>query len=467
MHRILQRTAAALSFGAALAGCSSFLDVERATTDPNLPSAATRDQLFVGAQANIFAQQEGPLAMIVCQWMQQCSGINGRFVEQQDNYLGVSAATFDQPFQEVYSAGGLLSLRSIQASASAEGDKVYEGIAQVLEALLIGTTADIWGNIPYSETVGDNPEPAFDGQMAVYTALQALLDQAIANIGGAGAGPPLADDLFYGGVDDTEANRARRKAQWVATARTLKARYHLHTAEVLGAPAYTAARTAALQGISTPDNDFRTRHSSTTSERNMWVQFQNTSGFGLDLVAGKRLVDIMLAQNDPRLSEYFGRNEQGGYGGMDVTTQAGTPGPEISSLQGSGRHRDDFRQPIVTWEENQLIIAEASLALADPATAQTALNAVRTARGKPIVVATLQSVMEEKYISLFQNLEVWNDWKRTCVPQLRPAFGRPGVPRRLFYGQTEEQTNPNTPSSADQNMFTLPNPNDPNACPIS
>jgi hypothetical protein len=48
-----------------------------------------------------------------------------------------------------------------------------------LEALLVGTTADIWGNIPYSETVGDNPTPAFDDQMAVYTAVQALLDQAM------------------------------------------------------------------------------------------------------------------------------------------------------------------------------------------------------------------------------------------------------------------------------------------------
>jgi starch-binding outer membrane protein, SusD/RagB family len=465
MHRILRRSAVALCFGAALGGCSSFLDADKATRDPNLPSEATRDQLFVGAQANIFAQQEGPLAMIACQWMQQCSGINGRFVQQQDNY-SVNAATFDLPFQEIYSAGGLLSLRTIQASAADEGDAVYEGIAQVLEALLIGTTADIWGNIPYSETVGDNPTPAFDDQMQVYAALQTLLDEAITNIGGAGDGPPLADDLFYGTTADGDVNTdANRKAQWREVARTLKARYHMHTAERLGAAAYTAARTAALQGISTPDNDFMTRHTGTTSERNMWVQFQNTSGFGLDLVAGKRLVDIMTAQNDPRLPEYFGFNSQGGYGGMDVTTQAGTPGPQISPLAGSGRHADDFRQPIVTWEENQLIIAEASLALNDLPTAQTALNAVRAAHGKGVVVATLQSIMEEKYISLFQNLEVWNDWKRTCLPQLTPAFGKTAIPGRLYYGQTEEQTNRlNTPSSAEQNLFTVFNPNDPNRC---
>ena len=451
MPGLLHRTAVALCFGAGLAGCSSFLDADKATTDPNLPSAPSRDQLFVGAQANIFAQQEGPLAMIVCQWMQQCAGINGRFVEQQDSY-SVNAGTFDLPFSEVYSAGGLNSLRAIQASAAEAGDKVYEGVAQVLEALLIGTTADIWGSIPYSQALSDTPNPAFDDQMGVYTAVQALLDQAITNLGGAGAGPG-GIDLFLGGD----------KAAWIQVARTLKARYHLHTAERLGAAAYTAARTQALLGISSPANDLRTTHTGTTSERNMWRQFQVTSGFGLDLVAGKRLVDIMKAQSDPRLPEYFGLNENGGYGGFDVTTGT-TPAAEISQLAGSARDVDDFRQPLVTWEENQLILAETNFVLSGALAAQPYLNAVRAAHGKPIVVATLQAIMEEKYISLFQNIEVWSDWKRTCFPVLTPALNKTAIPARLFYGQTEEQTNTSTPpAGTTQNLFTR-NPNDPAGC---
>src|SRR5215212_5035198 len=92
MPKYLYRTAAALCVGGLLAGCSSFLDSTGAKADPNLPTAATTDQLFVGAQADIFAQQEGPLAMIACQWMQQCSGVNGRFVQQQDSY-SVNAGT--------------------------------------------------------------------------------------------------------------------------------------------------------------------------------------------------------------------------------------------------------------------------------------------------------------------------------------------------------------------------------------
>ena len=96
MTSLIYRTAAVVCFGS-LAACSSFLDSPGAKADPNLPTGATTDQLFVGAQADIFAQQEGPLAMIACQWMQQCSGVNGRFVEQQDSY-SVNAGTFDLPF---------------------------------------------------------------------------------------------------------------------------------------------------------------------------------------------------------------------------------------------------------------------------------------------------------------------------------------------------------------------------------
>jgi len=459
MRSSLSRTAAIFGLGLAVAGCSDFLNGGNAPADPNLPTGATRDQLFVGAQAALFAQQEGPLATIACQWMQQCAGVNGRFIQQQDSYsLNAGTTWLDVSFREIYSAGGLKSLRAIQASADAAGDRVYRGIAQVMEALLIGTAADIWGSIPYSDAIADNPEPAFDDQMAIYAALQTLLTEAIANVNGAGNGPaPAALDLIYGGD----------RAAWVEAAYTLKARFHLHTAERLGAPAYAAARAAALQGISSPANDLRTAHSGATSERNVWVQFQNTS-FGPDLVAGRRLVDLMKAQNDARISEYFAHNENGDYGGFDVTTGT-TPGDEISPLLGTGRSDPAFRQPIVTWDETQLILAETNYVLAGGgaagiAAAQPYLDAVKAAHGKALVPATLEAIIDEKYISMFQTIEPWNDWKRTCLPRLAPALGRPAIPGRLYYGQAEEQTNRNTPRSSEQNLFTVRNPNDPNGC---
>ena len=91
---------------------------------------------------------------------------------------------------------------------------------------------------------------------------------------------------------------------------------------------------------------------------------------------------------------------------------------------------------------------------------------MRARYGKTAIAnPTLADIMTEKYIILYQNLESWNDYKRTCLPVMHPARGKTVIPGRLYYGQTEEQTNPNTPPSSQQNLATVRNANDPAACP--
>ena len=430
-------------------GCNDFLDSPKAVNDPNNPTQASTTQLFEGVLANTYANQEGPVAMIICQWMQQCAGVNGRFVETQDNYT-IDASTFDISFQNIYNGGGLIGLRAIETQTTASGDKLYLGIAEVLEAMNMMFAADIWGDIPYSQAVTDSLTPAFDPQMQVYANLLTLLDKGIADLAAGGTGPGPAD-LVYGGD----------AAKWTQAAHTLKARIYLHQVEKLGNAQYTNALNEAKKGITSPANDWLAAHSSNTSERNMWAQFANTS-FGPDLVAGGALVKLMVSQNDPRVSKYFQPNGSGAFVGFDVST--GTPGvATISALNTD----PTYRQPIITYDETQLIIAEAALQTGDRTTAGTAFNAERTHVGKPAIAGsalTLSDVMTEKYITLFQNPEVWNDYKRTCLPALKPARNRSKIPGRIYYGQTEEQTNPNTPSSSSQNLFTFRNANDPNAC---
>jgi hypothetical protein len=448
MRRTWIIAAAAASLAA---GCNSFLDSPKAISDPNNPTVATRNQLFAGAQANVFGYYEGYVPMLVCGWMQQCAGINSRFVQTEGEY-GITAGSLDFTFSSVYSGGGLIGLRTIEASADADGDKVYKGITEVLEAMTMMLTADVWGDVPYREAVASNPTPVFDPQMQIYGDLLTLLDQAITDIGGAGPGPGPVD-LVYGGD----------KTKWIQAAHTLKARIYLRRVEKLGSGEYTNALKEAKLGISAPANDWLTKHSAANAERNVWQQFQSTSGFGNDLVAGARLVNLMKAQNDPRLPTYFGKAPDGTYGGFDATV--GTTALTAVSPLAGGRASDPlFRQPIITYDETQLIIAESALQTGDPATAATALNTVRARNGKPAISApTLNDIMTEKYITLFQNPEVWNDYKRTCLPTLTPVVGRAVIPGRFLYGQTEVQTNPQ-PQTASDNIFSRRNANDPNAC---
>ena len=445
---------AGLALLAATAGCNDFLNANKAVDDPNQPTSATRNTLLPGAAANLMDLQEGGVAMMVCEWMQQCAGQSGRFVEEFFKY-NVTGTSFDLTLNDIYAGGGLISLRAIQAEATAAGDIKFRGVAEVMEAMNMMWAADMLGALPYSQFEVGKTDAAFDSQMSIYTALQTLLDKAITDLGGAGAGPGRFD-IFYGG-DETK---------WIKLAHTLKARIALHTEEKLGTGQYAIALAQANLGINAADgsDDFLAAHTSNTSERNLWAQFQ-LSSFGADLVAGGRLADLMNAQNDPRRPEYFGQNENGGYGGVQPT---GTTDPdEISPIAGSERtDNETFRQPLVTWEENQLIKAEANFVLNGAAAAQPFLDAVRAKHGKPSVPATLQSIMEEKYISLFQNVETWNDFKRTCYPRLvptAPAFT--AIPGRLPYWDTEKQTNKNTP--AEQPLTTARNENDPNPCPTT
>jgi len=142
---------------------------------------------------------------------------------------------------------------------------------------------------------------------------------------------------------------------------------------------------------------------------------------------------------------------------------------KIRTMIGGGSARTNnvtFRQPIMTYEENQLIIAEALFQAGDVTGAATALNTVRARYSKPaLATPTLNDIMTEKYILLCQNLEAWNDWKRTCLPARKPAKDKTVIPGRIYYGETEEQTNHNTPASTAQTLSSVRNANDPAACP--
>ncbi len=69
-----------------------------------------------------------------------------------------------------------------------------------------------------------------------------------------------------------------------------------------------------------------------------------------------------------------------------------------------------------------MIIAESAFRLGNTADARIALNAVRAAAGRPPLAAvTLREIAVEQWITMFQNIEVWNYWKRNCEPRLRRA----------------------------------------------
>lgn len=464
-----------IALGAALpvlwaAGCSDFLKGGELSNNPNSPvsGVATASQLFISIQSNNFALNEGELPRSISQWMQQLVGAQRQQTTVMD-YTGITNSTYDGDFQAPYIGGGLIDLRVLETKSQAANDLLYLGIAQTMEAWIMSQTADMWGDIPYSQAVNfvQFPTPILDKQQDVYTATIALLNTAITNLGGAGGGPGNVDLVYHG-----------NSAQWIALAHTLKARIFMHQAEKLGAAMYDSAfANANLVGITANSGDYLAWHASgiQLSSNLEWQFMAAAGGTGRagDLVAStkgitstqvnSKLWNYMLATADTRWPLYFDSTNSGD-GNMSTA-----------------RLSDGFPQPLVTANENDLIIAEAALHKTAPnagaAAAALASEVGRWATAQtwhaaavvPVPGVTNDStIMYEKWILLFQNPETWNDWKRTCKPHLVPVSSLPQwgntVVSRVLYGITEQQTNNNIPpvGTAPNGAF---NWNDPNVCP--
>jgi starch-binding outer membrane protein, SusD/RagB family len=442
--------AAVLSLAAA--GCNNFLKGGDLTTDPNNPLNASPKQFFGSVQSNLWQQQSGDLARLTSLWMQQTLGAQ-RQMRDEYEYSGVVEGSFDAEFSRAYQGGGRLDLLKIDSISSQFGDSLMLGVSKIVEAWMIGTDADIWGDIPFSQADSFTvyPQPVLDPQQTVYSDVQNMLSEGIADLAtGVGVGPEEFD-LVYGGDP----------VQWTELAHTLKARFFLHTAEQLGTPAYQSALTEADLGISSNDNDYIANFSGSQAlESNPWWQFvdaNGSTGRAGDLVAAPSfLSNLLTSLSDPRFTDYY--------------NLANNTTSKFSKV----RENPIYPQPFVTYNENLLIKAEAQFQTGNTGGALTTLNQERALWATatpwhsaftlpPIGSSTLSAIMTEKYIVLFQNIETWNDYKRTCIPNLTPVNNTQGgvIPGRLLYPLQERQTNPNIPAPSQQ---PARNWNDPNPC---
>ena len=445
----IAKTILVIGIAASMLGCGNYINSSEVELDPNRATEVSPDLLFNSVQVASFATHEGQLARVASIWMQQMAGTDRQFLALgQYTHTEVDHA-YDM--NAIYWGGGLVDIRKIIAMSEERGDLEYAGMAKVWEALNMGMAASIWGDLPYSEAVGDIEFPQLDEQENIYRALQFLLDEAIEDLqSGAGGYIPPNEFVYSGDL-----------GRWVEAAHSLKARLYMHWAEV-DAANYSAALGQAQMGISSPDGNFTSFHSTAEVESSVRAQFQRSRDSYQR--AGRFMIDLLKSRNDPRLEIYYGPDAEGSFSGADP----GESNISVSNLSDVLLAKDAAAE-ILTWSETRLIIAECLFKTGDEAGALAELNEVRRGLETKWGIALeslgvaedltgealIDAIMEEKYIALFLNAEVWNDWKRTN----RPAFvNAEDIPRRLFYSQLERSTNPNIPVPSAQ---PLRNDNDP------
>jgi hypothetical protein len=444
-----------------LISCSKdFLEGPEVMEDPNRATNVTADQLFNGVQVKTFFILEGQLNRIASLWMQQLGGTS-RQMNELSKYNYVENDTNDE-MDDLFTDGGLVDIKEIRRRTEEAGNRVYSGIIKFYESILIGTAASLWGDFPYFEACMDVTTPRFDSQADIYAALHDLLDEAIADLQSGERGTTLsnspANDVVFGGNVD----------QWIKACYSLKARLYMHLAEV-DAANYTLALAAAQNGMASYNDNFASVHTNNLNEEMAYHTFFNQRDSYIR--GGKHIIDMLAARSDPRLSFYFDPDADGNF----VGAAPGEDNDAVSNLSMDEYLAADKSLDLLSWEETQLIIAECAFKNGDEGTAVSVLNSVRRGIEDRYMFDAnslgdasglsgedlFAEIMTEKYLALFLNVEVYNDWKRTNYPVLVPfGGGDPAtrIPRRLFYSADERNANPNIPTASAQ---PLRNANDP------
>ncbi|MBX2961678.1 MAG: SusD/RagB family nutrient-binding outer membrane lipoprotein [Cyclobacteriaceae bacterium] len=135
-------------------------------------------------------------------------------------------------------ANMLVDIKALKEIAQERGFRRHLGIAKTLEAYILMTLVDQFGDVPYSEALDPNNfNPKQDTGAEVYAAALALLNSAEEDFGASSIGAP--NDYFYGG----------NYTNWVRLVNTLKLRYHLNRRLI-----DQAGSTTAIQALVTANN---------------------------------------------------------------------------------------------------------------------------------------------------------------------------------------------------------------------
>lgn len=445
-------------------GCEKL--VEGINDNPNEISSDSFEAgilLLKGIELANVSVQAGHQNRIAGMWCGQTKGLILLYKSLSE--YNISAEETNGIWQNAYQ-GVVKQARLLrQQTATNPKAKQYSGITKVLEANALGTLASMFGDIPYTEISNDAiADPKFDGQKFVFSQLQILLDEAIADLG-ASTNSLVTEDLMLAG----------NTVRWTKVARTLKARYYIHTRE------YDKAYQEALTGVLTPlDALVFTPPAIGNGSQNLNYKMINQrggywgfTGSYLDVLLGTKRNNIKTQEN-ARLAYYR-------FDGASATNNKG-----IAAV--------NTPMTIIGYEENTLILAEAAVRSGKTAIGLTQLNNLRAylASGKafiklnasdalkydPYVLADfekngienmdglvteralLREIIEERYVSGFTGLLGFDDLRRLGSKEkdiaVLPPFNSPIIfqyPQRFIVAQSELSANEYAP--VDAGIFAL------------
>ena len=326
-----------------------FLDVNE---NPNqLVNVPSGDLLFKGT---ILANTQLHKGHLLRSSMYYSGGLIGKQLVQQTIYrYDFTPGDSDAAWEHMYN-GVLVQNKKIR-DLSPNLD-MLQGAIDVNEGLAISTATTLWGDIPYSTALPDNPtlesmKPTYDGQMAIYNAALSLLDNGISKLQ-ASKTKLGSEDIVYNGD----------KTKWIEAAHSIKARIYLLIGD------YGQALNSAQSGISSPGNDMNYNPIGSVNENsNLFYVLVNGSRAG-DMTGEDAFYQQLLDPTNSKSRNHIKTDE--------------TARRNYSYIKGDGSQSggiDDATTPMpfISWYETTLIWSEALARTGDLQGAIDKLNELR------------------------------------------------------------------------------------------
>lgn len=447
--------------------------------NPNSPTDAPPGPVFtaaarVGAQVWLGSGYDQFYMSVIAQHLAEVQ------YPDVDAYRRLDAASTGTTFNNAYS-GELENFKQVERAGRAQNNPFIWAPAAIMRAWEFGYLTDSWGDVPYFQAnAGDSSavilSPAYDPQKDIYADLFKTLDDATKALGAANPGLAnlgAADIVFKGSG-----------AKWQRFANSLRARYAMRVVNVDKnlADAQLRAAFSAPGGVYTANAD---------AAAVIWPGdniYNNPWGGDLgrdDRRVSNRLIDPLVATNDPRLAVYAQPTvaDPTKYAGLpngliqsqlsayfNTTSRVGralfTASTSYGNFGTAGSARPSYLMTYAEFAFIQAEAAERSLGGLTPSQAkgfyeagirasmaqwgvtdQTAINtfinssAIAYAGGTPGLI----QIANQKWIALFgDGGQAWMEWRRTCQPTTvkpGPEAIQATVPRRLYYSPTEYAVN--------------------------
>lgn len=414
------------------------------------------------------------------------NGANNQAVDAWNagNFLGQLTARFD--FNEIdrwdirtnteywNATYHLLNDTKVLIEEGGSRNSTYRGMGMVLQAYLSSSITDLWGDVPYSQSLGsanDNFTPSYDTQEAIYTAekgILATLREAVSVLEAAENELPVSGDVLYNGNVDS----------WIRFANSLRIRYLLRVSGRIDVS--TELQAIVAEGRFITDNQQNAQVPYLASAPNQWFVHNIRVGDYADVRMSTTVDSVLSLYADPRKELWFNPT----VASQDSSTKvyAGIPngvGPEsrskfdlseVSTLGPIFRDEPDGVNALLIQAcEVQFALAEAAQKGLIAGSAQAyyeegiqlsfAYYGLTLPAGyltQPAVTFdgtnAIEKIISQKWLgSMLNGYEGWLNFRRTGFPRLKIAVDNTNndqFPVRYRYPDTEKAVNSSNYSDA-------------------